>query len=278
MALDCLIVGAGSVGAELARQLRAHSGLRLVLTARSEESVAALAAEGFAAEPLDLRDVDGVRARAAEFSHLVFSAAPSGDSQREEVYDRGVRALADGSRDGAHLVLSSSTGVYAEDEGAWVDEASPLDDGARAASLRAGEQAALDRGGCVLRFSGLVGPGRGPQRAVERLAGTQQQDRWLNLVHVADAARALRWAIETGARGIYNVSGPPLRRSELYAPLVRAAGLPAIDWSPFEGHGYRVDVGAYAEASGIRPAPVDPAALAGSALPGGEGGAGQGDG
>lgn len=278
MARECIIVGAGTVGRELARQLSRSSGLQLTLTARSAESVAALEAEGFSAETLDLRDTEAVTRRVHGIAHIVFTAAPSGGSERAEVYDAGLRALAAGTTDGAHLVMSSSTGVYAEDEGAWVDEASPLDDGGRAASLRAGEQVTGDRDGCVLRFSGLISPERGPQRAVDRLSGTEQEDRWLNLVYVKDAARALRWAVENGPRGIFNVSGPPVSRREFYAPLFRAAGREEPQWSNFTGRGYRVDSGAYFEASGHRPAEIDVEALAASAFPGGQGGASQGHG
>ena len=131
----------------------------------------------------------------------------------------GIHAVyADGLRNVLAALLSSvtraiyisTTGVYGNAGGRWVDEATPTDpqrDGGKA-SLAAEEilrAHPLGKRSAILRLAGIYGPGRVPYldklRAGEPIAAPSEG--WLNLIHVDDAARIVvamdRWLAEREA-------------------------------------------------------------------------------
>ena len=108
---------------------------------------------------LAFEDEERVRSALDSASH-VLSSVPPGESG-DPVLDRYGDAL-------AHdwLGYLSSTGVYGDTGGAWVDESTPLGAGRRAARSLA-DRAWLARGARVFRLPGIYGPGRS---ALDRVA------------------------------------------------------------------------------------------------------------
>jgi nucleoside-diphosphate-sugar epimerase len=105
-------------------------------------------------------DTGTVRLALADASHVLSSVPPGGDGG-DPVLDAYGDALG-----GKALTYLSSTGVYGDTGGAWVDESAPVGGGRR--SARAGcDMRWLERGARVLRLPGIYGPGRS---AFERLA------------------------------------------------------------------------------------------------------------
>ncbi len=93
----------------------------------------------------------------------------------------------------ARVLFASSTAVYAEDAGGWVNEGSSTQPTAFNGQvlLRAEQQAfELAPQATVLRLSGLYGPGRERMLALAR-AGDVGTLRWGNRIHIDDAAAAL---------------------------------------------------------------------------------------
>jgi nucleoside-diphosphate-sugar epimerase len=140
------------------------------------------------------------------------------------------------------VIYVSSTGVYGQSAGEWVDEESvcePASEGGTA--CLSGERLlfahARGRHAIVLRLAGLYGPGRVP-RAATVGAGTPiagSPDAYLNLIHVDDAARAVVAAACTAleARSTYTVSdGHPPTRGEYVEWLAARLGVAS---PPFEG-------------------------------------------
>ncbi len=121
---------------------------------------------------------------------LIFALAPSrkaGGSEFEAIHREGaVRAAAWGKARGLPMVYLSSTSVYAEAGGDWVDESSAVaEDDSRAMAMVTAERATLRAGGTVLRCAGIYGPGR----QIRPNAGGPE--RWLNVIEIEDAARAV---------------------------------------------------------------------------------------
>jgi len=84
------------------------------------------------------------------------------------------------------MVYLSSTSVYAEAGGGWVDETSAVaEDDSRAMAMVTAERATLRAGGTVVRCAGIYGPGR------EIRPNAGGPERWLNVIEVEDAARAV---------------------------------------------------------------------------------------
>jgi nucleoside-diphosphate-sugar epimerase len=144
-------------------------------------------------------DEVGVLAALARSSH-VLSSVPPGETG-DPVLVRYGDALAHG-----WLGYLSSTGVYGDTQGAWVDESAPANGGRRGARAEA-DAAWLGRGARVFRLPGIYGPGRS---ALERVReGTAHRidlpGQVFSRVHVADIARGVAAAIEAPA-GAYNLA------------------------------------------------------------------------
>lgn len=134
---------------------------------------------------------------------MVWAVAPSRERPEDDfllMHRQGaVLAAQWASRKRIPFVYISSTSVYAEDGGGWVQEDAPLaQDEARAMAMVAAERACLRAGGTVLRCAGLYGR--------ERVLRPDPEgpERWLNLIHVEDAARAVGWGLRQRGQ-VYNV-------------------------------------------------------------------------
>ncbi len=140
----------------------------------------------------------------------------------------GIPAIATARR----ILLASSTAVYGDRAGAWVSADMPARaDDERGQRLLAAEQAWLTHPAVrVVRLAGLYGPGRligaGDLRSGRPLFG--DPERWLNLIHVADAATLLVAvaAAEGAARIELGSDDAPVQRRDWYAGLAAALGLP----------------------------------------------------
>ncbi|MEP7006156.1 MAG: NAD(P)-dependent oxidoreductase [Sphingomonas bacterium] len=106
-------------------------------------------------------DEVAVRAEIARASHILSSVPPAGEI--DPVLDR-YAALIEASN--AWRGYLSSTGVYGDTGGAWVDETAPVGGGRRGARAAA-DAAWLAMGARVFRLPGIYGPSRS---ALERVA------------------------------------------------------------------------------------------------------------
>jgi nucleoside-diphosphate-sugar epimerase len=263
-----IVIGAGVVGEALADHLRRVEPVRsLRVTARTAESVEHLRAQGFDARALDVVvATEEIIAEVVEgFDCVVFSAAAGRGGDYEAIYAGGTAKLARAcARSGAHLVYTSSTGVYAARDGEWVEEEAKLaEEDARTCALVAAERNVRDAEGAVLRLSGILARERGPHRRIEALAGTTRDDgeAWVNLAPLPTIVAALAAVIQQRFCSTVNVSGAePMRRRDFYDVLVAAAGLDPITWTPMPAgadRGRRVDVRRLRERLGIEPMAFD---------------------
>jgi nucleoside-diphosphate-sugar epimerase len=187
-----LIFGLGYTATRLAARLRAE-GWRVTATRR----VGGAQAIGFA-------DDAAVTAALATATHVLSSVPPEGDI--DPVIARYGAAIAAGSA--RWIGYLSSTGVYGDTKGAWVDETAPIGGGRR------GARAAADRGWQglrddvrVFRLPGIYGPGRSP---LDRVAGGTAQavsapGQMFSRIHVDDIVSAVIASFAAPA-GIYNIA------------------------------------------------------------------------
>ncbi len=151
----------------------------------------------------------------------------------ESVFVTGLRNVLDRlPKKTQRIIYISSTGVYGQNDGQWVDEnaiCQPTRPGAKAclAAERLLFQHPLGRRAIVLRAAGLYGPRRIPRRReIENgEAIPVPAAGFLNLVHVDDAARVVRTvacADRQQLSKIYNVSdGAPVQRADYFRELAR---------------------------------------------------------
>lgn len=237
-----LLIGCGYLGQRLAaRWLRA--GHRVLATTRRRDRVEEWRQLGLETIHCDILDRDSL-ASLPETTTVVFAVGFDRTSRRtmREVYVDGLANVLDHLPPPPRLLYVSSTGVYGQHDGEWVDENAPTDpeDEAGKVVLEA-ERLLHDRlpEAVVLRFSGIYGPGRliraQSLREGKPLAG--DPEKYLNLIHVEDGAAALE-AAESRARPgqTCNVSDDlPVVRREFYAELARLLDVPEPRWLPVAG-------------------------------------------
>ncbi|MFO0950908.1 MAG: SDR family oxidoreductase [Isosphaeraceae bacterium] len=252
--MSTLIVGAGYLGRRVSRILRAR-GEHIWGTTRSADRSDSLRKWG--AEPLVLDVLDPeVSAIPLDVDRILFCVGYDRGSGADvaSVHVAGLRGVLNalGGRT-CRVVYTSSTSVFGKGDGGWVTEDSPtepLTDSGRACLdaeqlLRTWSDERID--GCVVRYSGLYGPGRVVGRqALERgdpIAG--EPDRYLNWLHIDDAAAAAVAVLDHGVRGeVYLASDDqPLLRRDYYERLARFLGTSPPKFNPadtsarsYEGH------------------------------------------
>ena len=177
-------------------------------------------------------DAGNVRATLAESGHVLSSVPPSGEGL-DPVLEAYGDALA-----GKWLCYLSSTGVYGDTGGAWVDESAPVGLGRRTARAEA-DAAWLALGARVLRLPGIYGPGRS---ALERV--TKGKARRIDLpgqvfsrVHVDDIVHGCTKALTAG-KGAYNLADDhPTSQNAVIEEACRLLGLEPPPLVPLEAAG-----------------------------------------
>jgi nucleoside-diphosphate-sugar epimerase len=228
------VFGLGYSALVLARRLLAR-GWRVSGTVRGADKAASLAAEGIATHLLDRdRPLENAARAMLAVSHVLSSVPP--DARGDCVLDQHEADLA--ALKGVRWVgYLSTTSVYGDRDGAWVDEESGLHPtGARGRARVDAEQRwlRLTRFGLpvhVFRLAGIYGPGRS---ALDQLrAGTAKRvvkpGQVFSRVHVQDIAQTLeRSMAKPNAGRIYNVcDDEPAPPQDVIAYGAALLGLPA---------------------------------------------------
>ncbi len=230
------ILGCGYVGIELGRQLqpthevigirRSPSGLETL----REAGIRPIRAD--ITDPVALADIGPVDA-------VVFAASADGrsaDAARETYVTAqrtAIEALCSSADGPDRYLYTSSTGVYGDHGGNWVDESTPPDpESARGEALLTAERIALEVpsehgvSGSVARLAGLYGPDR---YRLDRYLEGPVAPGYLNLVHRTDAAGALAHLLVTD-RGRDEVTlvvdNDPVERQAFADWLASECGVP----------------------------------------------------
>ena len=167
-------------------------------------------------------DVAAVGRELATATHILSSVPPA--EERDPVLERYGDALGESA---AWLGYLSSTGVYGDAAGAWVDETAPTGTGRRAARSAA-DAAWLALGARVFRLPGIYGPGRS---ALERVAaGTAHRTgltgQVFSRVHVEDIVTGVIAGFDAPA-GAYNLADEsPASHDDVVDFASRLLGLP----------------------------------------------------
>lgn len=204
--------GLGYSGRVLAERLRAR-GWTIAGTARSPDTAAALRAAGVEAHLFDRgRPLADATAALAGATHVLSSVPP--DAQGDSVLDHHGHDMARAAAV-SWVGYLSTTGVYGDRNGGWVDEESALEPtGARGRRRVAAEGAWQELARAqglplhIFRLAGIYGPGRNAIASVR--AGTAKRidkpGQVFSRIHVADIAAVLEASMARPNPGrIYNV-------------------------------------------------------------------------
>ncbi|WP_439515313.1 SDR family oxidoreductase [Oceanibaculum nanhaiense] len=229
-------------------------GWKIAGTARDDAKRAAMQARGITAYPFPLPDAGMAL---AGVTHILSSVPP------RDGHDPVVAAQGDALRvlpDLAWAGYLSTTGVYGDTGGAWVDEDSPLNPSTPSGKARMTAEAEWQALGLplhIFRLSGIYGPGRS---AIDQLrAGTAKRivkpGQIFNRIHVEDIAQVLAASMARPAPGaIYNLADDePAASSDVVLEASRLLGVEPPPEIPLE----QADLGAmgrafYSESKRVR--------------------------
>ena len=234
-----LSIGHGYSARALAARL-IPQGWRILGTTRSRENFDAIAETG--AEPL-LWPGDDLSPLLHEVPNVLVSAGPGpeGDPVLLALAE-AFAAAAPGLRWVGYL---STTGVYGDHGGDWVDESTPLTPSTRRGAARVqaeGAWAAIpDLPLHIFRLAGIYGPGRGPFAKVRKGDARRiiTPGQVFSRIHVEDIAQALELSLKTPQPGaIYNLcDDDPAPPQDVIGHAAELLGLPlppAVDFEEAE--------------------------------------------
>lgn len=244
--MKVFVAGAtGVVGTRTVTLLLA-AGYQVTGLARSAEKADLLRRQGVQAVQASLFDPDALGRAVAGHdavvnlaTHIpVGAAAIRARAWREDdrIRTEGSRVLVDAAlqHEVGRLVQEAVTFVYPDRGGEWITEDTAPEPNPRsqaptmAATAQAARFTAGGRSGVVLRFGQLYGPDRASAEMLTRTRAGKpvvlgRPGGWLSPLRPEDAAAAVVAALGCPP-GIYNVSEPPVQRSEWAAAIGAAAG------------------------------------------------------
>lgn len=210
----CFLFGLGYTATRLASAL-AGQGWEVISTGR--------------AGTLRFDDRRNVLLALADSSHVISSVPPGGEGEDPVLATYGA------ALDGKWLGYLSSTGVYGDTGGAWIDESAPIGGGRRRARADC-DLAWQARGARVLRLPGIYGPGRSALDRVRQ--GTAHRidlpRQVFSRVHVEDIVSGILAALAAPG-GVYNLADDlPASQNAVIEAACRLLGAPLPPFQSME--------------------------------------------
>lgn len=230
MTAHILIVGCGDIGLRIGQRHLAR-GDHVIGVLRRAEQATALSVSGIT--PL-LADLDGDWTMPAADA-IYWCAPPAAKGSDDLRLAAALRALPPPSQG---LLYISTSGVYGDCQGRWIDEAEPLkpqsERGQRRLAAELHLRAWAARSGArsvTLRVPGIYGPGRLPLQRLQSGAPIlcAAESPYTNRIHADDLADAALLALAEGVAGAaYNVSdGAPTTMTDYFLQCAALLGEPA---------------------------------------------------
>ena len=197
-----LLAGCGDIGFQLGLLLQCE-GFDVMALKRTS-----VTEWPFPVVTADLQDPNSLRKLSGEYDYIVYTATPDKHDPEgyEAAYVNGLRNLLHRAMPQKRLLLVSSSGVYGQSCGEWIDESSVTEPARFSGKiLLQSEQLAysLCDSVTVVRFSGIYGPGRlrNIRRVQEGQEIIEQPPQFTNRIHRDDCVAVLKFLIEMDVSG-----------------------------------------------------------------------------
>ena len=226
-----IIVGCGFVGKYLTNLLHTHSQSPICLV-KSKTSLDTLNALGFNAQIFDLDSHDQHVDFDLADQHIYYLAPPSNNDHSDHRIDRFLSLCS--ATPPSKIVYISTSGVYGDCNGQWVDESQPLAPISDRAIRRVYAEKALvtfchqhATDYVILRVGGIYGPERLPIHRLSSITVVCPDEApYSNRIHVSDLANICHTAmLSQCANEIYNVAdGHATSMTDYYYKIADFAG------------------------------------------------------
>ena len=220
----------------------ASEGWEIAGTSRDAANIERLGSEGYGVVRFTGEMTDNLSHTLTGSTHLLHSIPPNQDG--DPVLRAGTDAIA-ALRTLEWIGYLSTVGVYGDQEGAWVDEETPVAPNSDRTRARvAAEQAWLEFGDDtgvpvqIFRLAGIYGPGRSAFDKLRKGAARRivKPGQVFSRIHVDDIVSVLEASIaQPRAGAIYNVADDePAPPDEVIAYAARLLGVQPPPEMPFE--------------------------------------------
>ena len=227
------IMGCGDIGRRVA-QLYQSEGRQAIGWVRSEASLSAGQQQGIGMRTGDLDAGSFFPRNAFEDADIFWFMPPPSEGNEDSRLRRFLLAVQQAPR---RIVLISTTGVYGDCSGRWIDETEPLKPLADRAIRRLDAEVALREWGekyvgqwVILRVPGIYAVDRLPLARLRRGEPVLEADSapWTNRIHADDLAMVAKKAMEVAPnKSVYNVTdGHPSTMTDYFNQVADYVGLP----------------------------------------------------
>lgn len=227
------IAGCGHIGKLLAQQLL-KKNISVTSYVSSDTSLAECKNKNISCEKIDLdKPLKNIDLTA---QHLIYLAPPPPTSKTDTRITNFLRAIE--QQPPKKFVLISTTGVYGDCKGAWIDETAPLNPSTDRAFRRADAERQVQqfcqRLGMplvILRVPGIYGPGKIPLARIKsgQAIVNKQDSPFTNRIHSDDLVTICEKALlDSSITGIYNATdGHPGTMYDYFVGIASVMNLPA---------------------------------------------------
>lgn len=225
------IIGCGYVGFQVAEQLLAQGRAVAALT-HSESNQARLQAAHIQTYFGDLDQIATLDTLPTDIDTLFYFAPPPSQGIKDTRMQHFLTQLTATVK---KAVLISTTGVYGDCQGAWIDETQPLNPQADRAKRRVHAEQQWQQWAdkqqvdwVILRVAGIYGAQRLPVARLQKGLPVLEESiaPYSNRVHVADLVEACIAASQRG-QGVFNITdGNPTTMTDYFNQVATALDLP----------------------------------------------------
>lgn len=242
--MNIAIIGCGYIGSALAA-LWTKKGHHITATTRSVSNLEKLSKIAQKSQILKSTDEEELTALILNNQILLVTIAADGPNDYESAYLETARMfyrIASSIDQPRHLIYTSSTSVYGNHNGLWVDEESPLlgsDDSSKILIQAEKAYLSLTELGwpvSIFRLAQIYGPSRELSKKVKQLEGHVLPglgEHYTNMIHRTDCAAAIDYGLRHNLKGIFNLADDEHpSRKELYDTICHKFNLPKVKWDP----------------------------------------------
>ncbi len=256
--MHVLIIGCGYVGGRFAKDALGR-GWQISALTRSEKRAQEWKEIGINPVVGDVLNSESLKnLPVADVCLYAVGFDRNSGTDKRDVYVEGLsNALNEIAQKISKLIYISSTSIYGESSGNWVDENSECEPATEsgeislAAETVVREAYPLDeqhRTATILRLSGIYGPGRligRKEQLIQKRPIAGNPHAWLNLIHIDDILQAIFKLIEESSTApLYLLSDEqPNKRIDFYTELAHHLGTPEpiMPDEPSKNFGKRCD-------------------------------------